>query len=125
MPNGTEVLVAVDLIPRSVWASASERGNLGLHVRVFAADSGGGSSTPRQVMDMVTTVPIPDVNLSVIAGAPDPNDPTHFIIPIDFDFTQRRGVIDGWLRNDGVTFDTAYPAEATTRASRRLPASPD
>jgi hypothetical protein len=124
MPNGTKVLVAVDVALASPWATFTEASNLALHVRLFAADT-SGSSSPRQILDTLVKVPVPDIDLAVLAGSADPNDPTRFTIPFRFENTQGGGVIDGWVQDDGVKFDGTYPADAGRSTSRRLPASRD
>jgi hypothetical protein len=42
----------------------------------------------------------PGTHLRLYAGAPDPNDPTHFTIPYQLGSTS--GTIDGWLRDDAI-----------------------
>jgi hypothetical protein len=42
----------------------------------------------------------PGTYLRLFAGAPDPNDPTHFTIPYQLGKTS--GTIDGWLRDDAI-----------------------
>jgi hypothetical protein len=121
MPDGTRVLLAVDLAPASVWSSARQREALAVHVRTFVTDS-GGSSSPRQVVDTVVAVPIHDARLRVLAGTSDPDDPTHFTIPYVIEKTGQRMTIEGWMRPDGVDFKNTSPTPITP--SRQLPASP-
>jgi hypothetical protein len=120
-PNGTRILLAVDLTPGPVWSSSTEREVLTLHVRTFVTDS-GGSSSPRQVVDTVVSVPIHDAKLRVLAGTADPDDPTHFTIPYEIDDTGVRIAIEGWVRADRVDLQNTSSTPVTP--SRRLPASP-
>jgi hypothetical protein len=62
--------------------------------------------------------------LRFFAGQGDPADPSHFTIPYDLD--GRPGVIDGWLRDDGLKLrpregEWAFTSEG---ASWKLPAGP-
>lgn len=121
LPDGTRVLLAVDLTPSSPWSSATEREVLTLHVRTFVTDS-GGSSSPRQVVDTVASVPVHDAKLRILAGTPDADDPTHFTIPYVIENRSTPMIIEGWVRADGVDFRNT--SAAAIRTSRQLPASP-
>ncbi len=114
--NGRTVLVAIDLVKTSPWASPVERESLRLHVRVFTA--GGISRYPKQIVDAVATVPAHDLNrFDLLAGRINPSDPSRFEIPYD-KHNGTKGAIDAWVRNDGtVDFERRRPPTQPLQAS--------
>ena len=117
-PDGREVLVAVDLAPPSPAASGTEADWLEVQVRVFVADD--LSATPRQLWQTSGMLNVPPASIRLMAGQPDPDNPTHFTIPYVLDELNSTGTINGWVRNDGVTLDRG----STYRTTPPPPASP-
>jgi hypothetical protein len=123
-PAGRRLLVAIDYLgddflhAENHWIDVSE-----FQVRAF--ELGGPFSLPVEVQsDQVTReLYTPDgrrETLRLYAGQPDPNDPTHFTITWELtDDPPARGVLDGWVREDGVDLE---PREAP--ATPPPPASP-
>jgi hypothetical protein len=61
----------------------------------------------------------------LLAGQPDPQDPTHFTIAYETVDGLHAGTIDGWVRNNGVQLEsTSPPPPTTTRFILPLPKSP-
>ena len=119
-PDGRELLVAVDLIPVNPWATALEREHAVFHVRAFTHS--GLPNLPRQVLDTRAAVPVGASRVWLIAGQPDPNDPTHFTITYTAADGLYLGTIHGWVRTGGIQLEATPPP--TTQITRPLPKSP-
>lgn len=124
-PSGRRLLVAVDYLGDqlydwgSFWMDVSE-----FQVRAF--EPGGPFSLPVEVQSdqvprrLYTSDGRPGT-LRLHAGQPDPNDPTHFTITWELtEDPTARGVLDGWVREDGVRLE-----RRDAPATPPPPASPD
>lgn len=111
-PSGERRLVAVDLV------SVRAKGDLQVQSRVFAPPVG---IAPARLMSTgATTLPLPadPGELQIFAGQIDAKNAAHF--ELTFAIGDRRGLIDGWLKNDDTIvlelrnplIDSTQPASA-------------
>jgi hypothetical protein len=116
-PSGRPLLVSVVALPDEWKWNRRVSSTPSFLVRAFSP--GGLSGMPRQVIDSKVSVPMPTRGAAELRiGQPDPNDPSHFVIPFGA-FGKHEGQLDGYLREDRVDFE----AESST-ATQPLPASP-
>lgn len=109
-PGGRRMLVAIDYLGDKLY----DGGNYWMDVSEFqvrAFEPGGPFSLPVEVQNAQVPHELYNVNgrpgtLRLYAGQADPNDPTHFTITWELtDNPPTHGVLDGWVREDGVDLE--------------------